>query len=427
MTEQTIILLAIFPVLVLDLIAIAMRTAFLETSYTRLLTMRDEDEQSANRVLPIIQIMPRVRASLNLILVILRFGLSGLVLAFAYTWVVANQWIALAILVLSALLLFWIEWLVERYVMRSPEEWAVRFVPSVRVLIGLMALPVALPMSLSGDSKGGGEITVSVTEEEFKTLVDAGQEEGFVDEGEHRMIQSIFRLGDTLTREIMVPRIDMLALDVGTSLPKAVDAFVNSGYSRVPVYEETVDNTLGMLYAKDLLRVLREGEEIGSLTDLLRSVYFVPEAKKVDELLDEMQSQRRHIAIVVDEYGGVAGLVTLEDIVEEIFGEIQDEYDQAEEAPYQELEDGDYIFLGRVDLDDFNDIFGSDLPGDEADTLGGFIYSRLGRVPEVGEQVENDNLLLTVEQVSARRIRKVRASWIPHNAKNKDENQHANG
>jgi CBS domain containing-hemolysin-like protein len=227
------------------------------------------------------------------------------------------------------------------------------------------------------------------------------------------MIYSIFQLSQTLAREIMVPRIDMLALEAQTPLVEAVDALLQSGHSRVPVYEETVDKTLGLLYVKDLLRAWREGNQPGSLHELLRPAYFVPEAKKVDELLAEMQSQRIHMAVVVDEYGGVAGLVTLEDIVEEILGEIRDEYDQGEEAPYQVLKNGETLFLGRVDLDDFNEIMGSELPKDEADTLGGYIYSQVGRVPSVGEVVQKDNLVLTVEQVSARRIRKVRARWLP--------------
>jgi Mg2+/Co2+ transporter CorC len=180
------------------------------------------------------------------------------------------------------------------------------------------------------------------------------------------------------------------------------------------------------LYAKDLLRVWRTGGQLNSLRDLLRPAYFVPEAKKVDELLTELQAQRIHMAIVVDEYGGVAGLVTLEDIVEEIVGEILDEYDQAEEAPYQVLKTGEHIFLGRVDLDDFNEIMSSNLPSDEADTIGGFMYSRIGRVPEVGEKVKEDTLLLTVEQVSGRRIRKVRAQWLLPEADEGEENQHAN-
>jgi putative hemolysin len=233
--------------------------------------------------------------------------------------------------------------------------------------------------SPSGDSQHPGhpETPGAVTEDDLKTLVDAGQEDGVLELGERRMIYSVFDLGDTLAREIMVPRIDMIALDVETPLLSAVDAVLQYGHSRLPVYEEAVDQTLGLLYAKDLLRVFREGGQLSSLRDLLRPAYFVPEAKKVDELLAEMQEQRIHLAIVVDEYGGVAGMVTLEDIVEEILGEIQDEYDQEEEAPYQEVKDGEYIFLGRVDLDDFNEIMGSHLSKDEAETLGGLkkIYS----------------------------------------------------
>jgi CBS domain containing-hemolysin-like protein len=243
------------------------------------------------------------------------------------------------------------------------------------------------------------------------TLVDAGQEEGVFEQEERRMIHSVFQLGDTLVREIMVPRIDMLSLDVTTPLPQAVDELIRSGHSRVPVFTDTVDNLLGLLYAKDLLRVWRQGNQQTSLKSLLRPAYFVPEAKKVDELLAEMQSKRVHMAIVVDEYGGVAGLVTLEDIIEEILGEILDEYDQGEEASFQSLADGSFTFLGRIGLDDFNEIMHSSLISDEADTLGGYIYHRLGRVPALGDQVHSGDLLLTVEQVTGRRIRKVGARW----------------
>jgi Mg2+/Co2+ transporter CorC len=173
-----------------------------------------------------------------------------------------------------------------------------------------------------------------------------------------------------------------------------------------------VDNTLGLLYAKELLRAWREDLDPTSLRGLLRPAYFVPEAKKVDELLAEMQSKRIHMAIVVDEYGGVAGLVTLEDVVEEILGEIQDEYDVAEEAPYQKLADGSYVFLGRLGLDDFNEIFGADLSSDETDTLGGYIYHQLGHVPNTGEEVRRGDVVLRVEQVSGRRIKKVSAQRL---------------
>jgi CBS domain containing-hemolysin-like protein len=208
----------------------------------------------------------------------------------------------------------------------------------------------------------------------------------------------------------MVPRIDVMALDVHAPLSEAMDKLVESGFSRVPVYEDTVDNILGLLYAKDLISLWRSGKDHHeSLRGVLRDAYFVPEAKKADELLTELQSRRVHMAIVVDEYGGVAGVVTLEDVIEEIFGEIQDEYDENEEQLYQVQEDGGYLFRGRVDLDDFNALMDASLPVDEADTLGGFLYMRFGHVPTAGEAVEEDGLRLTVEQVSSRRIRLVRA------------------
>jgi CBS domain containing-hemolysin-like protein len=166
---------------------------------------------------------------------------------------------------------------------------------------------------------------------------------------------------------------------------------------------------IGILYAKDLLNVWRDGNGGGDdIRSLLREPYFVPEAKKAYELLAGMQHRRVHMAIVIDEYGGVAGVVTLEDIVEEILGEIQDEYD-VEDMPYQLLEDGSYLFRGRIDLDDFNQVMDSSLPPEDADTLSGFIYGRLGHVPVTGESVEFENLNLSVEQVSNRRIRLVRA------------------
>jgi CBS domain containing-hemolysin-like protein len=246
-------------------------------------------------------------------------------------------------------------------------------------------------------------------EEDLKLMVEAGQQEGVLEEEESQMIFSIFQLDDTLTREIMVPRIEMLAFDIDTPLADALDNFLESGYSRVPVYQGRMDNVIGILYAKDLLKIQRDGNghEV-NIRSQLREPYFVPEAKKVDELLTEMQHCRIHMAIVVDEYGGVAGVVTLEDIIEEILGEIQDEYD-VEDMPFQVLDDGSYLFRGRIDLDDFNQIMETNLPPEEADTLSGFIYGRLGHVPVAGETLKVDGLILSVDQVSNRRIRTVRA------------------
>jgi CBS domain containing-hemolysin-like protein len=422
--DITLIFFVLILLLALDLVAIAARGSFLRTSQARLLAQKDQIGEQVTKTVAMLLALPRLRASLNLALILTRFSLAGLALLILFLKPPASSTLASAIVLLvMAILVFWLEWIVERNVSRAPETWALRLTGFVRVMMALASF-LLVPLLLFSEESDMLEAPSIVTEDELKTLVDAGQEEGIFEQGERRMIYSIFQLGDTLTREIMVPRIDMLALDADTPLPEAVDALLRSGYSRVPVFEESVDNTLGVLYAKDLLRAWREGEQVETLRELLRDAYFVPEAKKVDELLAEMQSRRIHMAIVVDEYGGVAGLVTLEDIVEEILGEIQDEYDQGEEAPYQELAEGDgYIFLGRIDLDDFNELMDSDLPSDEADTLGGYIYSRLGRVPTVGEKVQTETLLLTVEQVSARRIRKVSARWMPVDEREKETNR----
>jgi CBS domain containing-hemolysin-like protein len=303
---------------------------------------------------------------------------------------------------------------------------AIRLTRYARLLMAITAI-LTVPMGLTGEGQAGAEPGSAVTQDDLMILVEAGEEEGVFEKEEREMINSIFDLGDTLAREIMVPRIDMLSFDVDTPLSEAVDAILKAGYSRVPVHAESVDNMIGLLYAKDLLRVWREENIDATLRGLVRPAYFVPEGKKLDELLAEMQSQRIHMAIVVDEYGGVAGLVTLEDIVEEIFGEILDEYDVGEEAPYQQLADGSYVFLGRIGLDDFNEIMGSSLTSEDTDTLGGYIYGCLEHVPAVGETVREGDLLLTVEQVSARRIRKVSARWAPVEEQKKEEQEGVDG
>jgi putative hemolysin len=246
-----------------------------------------------------------------------------------------------------------------------------------------------------------------VTEEEIKTMVDAGEEEGVIQEEEKEMIYSIFELGDTLTREVMVPRIDVAALDVTTPMLDALDTIMEAGHSRIPVYNETIDNVQGVLYAKDLLPYLRQGRSDVPLKNILREAYFVPETKKASDLLPDLQQRRVHMAIVVDEYGGMAGLVTIEDLLEEIVGEIQDEYDT--EEPFVEfITDDEYIFDARVDLDDLNRLMNVALPTDDSDTLGGFIYTELGKVPVIGDQVVFENMDFTVESVAGRRIKKVR-------------------
>jgi putative hemolysin len=320
------------------------------------------------------------------------------------------------LMLLAALLVVSVgELLPERWVLRQPEQWALVFAPLVAGLEWVLSPLVRLALlgaSLVSRPLAGRSLPF-VTEEEIKTMVDAGEEGGVIEEEEKEMINAIFDMGDTLAREIMVPRIDVLALDVSTPLPEAVDAVLAAGHSRVPIFQDTIDNVLGLLYAKDLLRVWKDAGPGGagrpSVRDLMRPAYFAPESKKVDALLAELQQKRIHMAIVVDEYGGTAGIVTLEDIVEEIVGDIRDEYDVNEESLFERVSAGEYIFDARINLDDVNELLDLRLPTSESDSLGGFIYGQLGHVPAAGETVPADSATFEVLSVTGRRIRKVRA------------------
>jgi putative hemolysin len=413
--------------LLLDLITSASRSAFTNSSLVRLLTQREDMVSQVNRITLLLSNSAKTQASLTLFQTILRFLIAGLALFIFVPWSRTQYLLplTLGVMLLVSLVIFFLERFIETAVSRKPETWALRLSSYVKVLDLVFSPVLALPFLFISSSENNSE--GSVTETELISLVEAGQEEGVLEQEEQKMIVSIFRLRDTLVREIMIPRIDLLALDVDTPIDQTMATLKESGHSRVPVYDDSVDNILGLLYAKDLLGIWREEKREVSLKDYLRPAYFVPEAKKADELLAELQAKRIHMAIVVDEYGGVAGLVTLEDIVEEIVGEIRDEYDQAEELVFQAINDDEYLFQGRIDLDDFNDIMGTELPNSEADTLSGLIYSRIGRVPTAGDHVQIEGLQLTVEQVSGQRIRQVRARKITSVSKNGDKDRHADG
>ncbi|WP_062193567.1 transporter associated domain-containing protein [Anaerolinea thermolimosa] len=397
----------------LDLFFAAVRGSVLNTRLPALMDMGDQYAGQVQATLALLE-KPRLRTSLRMGVVTVHFALGSMAAWFILHWLQPpNFTLGILSAFLGALVLLTLEHLLEGLLLPHAELWALRltgaarlvdwlFSPFSSILVRLLGSPIVLQQRLS-----------PITEYELRNWVDQGTSEGSLEQGERRMIYSIFQFGETLCREIMVPRIDMLALEINTALEDALRALKDSGHSRLPVYEDTIDNIVGVLYAKDLLLVYpQEGQTLASLRDMLRPAYFVPEAKKVDELLDEMQARRIHIAIVIDEYGGVAGLVTLEDIVEEIVGEIRDEYDQGEEQLYTEIAPGEYIFNARIDLDDFNEIMGTHLDKDIADSLGGLIYGLVGRIPNGGETVEIEGLQLKVEAISGRRIRKVRARKI---------------
>ena len=417
-------LVALVALLLINSLLAAARSALVGVSHARLRQMADSGSAGAGLALRVAEDATLLIATLRVAQTVCRFLAAGLI-ALVFEPVLAAGiagWPALAaqanplalflLMLLAALLVVAVgELLPEAWVLRAPERWAMFLAPVVAGLEWLLSPLVRLALFAASRLSAplAGRKVPFVTEEEIKTLVDAGEEGGVLEEEEKEMIYSIFEIGDTVAREIMVPRIDMLALDVSTPLSQAVDEALEAGHSRIPIYQDNIDNIVGLLYAKDLLRAWKNGGQGSNLRDVLRPAYFVPETKKVDELLAELQQKRIHLAVVVDEYGGTAGIVTLEDIVEEIVGEIRDEYDVNEESLFERLKDDEYIFDARIDLDEVNELLRLNLPSGDSDSLGGFIYGQLGHVPAAGEKVPAGSVTFEVLNVTGRRIRKVRA------------------
>ncbi len=257
---------------------------------------------------------------------------------------------------------------------------------------------------------------VAPTDEDRRMIADAVEEESSLEEDEKEMIHSIFEMGERTAREILIPRVDVVAVEATEPLRQVLEVVKERGHSRVPIYDDSIDNIVGIVYAKDLLRHMETGSLDEKASTLARPAYFIPESKKIDELLHEMQRHKVHMAIVVDEYGGTAGLVTIEDLLEEIVGEINDEYD-VEEKTIERLGDREAVFDARVSIHDVKEALGildgdeelsNVLDGGEFDTVGGLVYDRLGKIPVVGDEIRIDAMSLQVLSTIGKRIKKVK-------------------
>jgi len=272
----------------------------------------------------------------------------------------------------------------------------------------------------------GGQIKKEpsiLTGEELKSLVSVGEKEGAIEEEEKEMINSIFGFGDTVVREVMVPRTDIQSIDVNESISEVIKAIAETHHSRMPIYKENIDNIIGILYVKDLItrwENYKQGEKI-ALKDLMRAPYFVPETKKVKSLFAQFKKKKNHMAIVVDEYGGTAGLVTIEDVIEEILGEIEDEHDH-EDDQFQALGNGVTLIDGRTNIDTVNEELDIQIPqGDDYDSIAGFIVNILGRVPKTGEIVNYKNLKIVIAEADPRHISKIKIARLEPKKENKNE------
>ncbi len=247
----------------------------------------------------------------------------------------------------------------------------------------------------------------ALTEKELQEAINSSEEEGILNEAEGDMLQSIFEFGDTIVREVMIPRTDMVCCPADARLGVFLELIIRSGHSRVPLYEGSTDRIVGVVYAKDLLRHWGASDETLSLTDVMRTPYFIPETKRIDELLMDFRTRRVHMAIAVDEYGGTSGLITIEDLLEEIVGDIQDEYD-LEVDWVQPQDDGTLLVDARANVEELEEYYNIVIARDKFDTVGGYLFHLLGNIPQPGEKVADNGLVMMVEDSDQRRIGMVR-------------------
>ncbi|MHB8512169.1 MAG: hemolysin family protein [Actinomycetota bacterium] len=300
----------------------------------------------------------------------------------------------------------------------TPKTFAVQHTDRVALRLAPFVLFLGNNPLLSGLTKGliaianfiipgrGLKEGPFVTEADLKQYAEVAASEEEIEVEEKEMIHSIFEFGDTVVREVMVPRPDMITIETDSTPRQALTLMLKNGFSRVPAYEESSDNIVGLVYAKDIMRKLHGRKKEFRLKEILRPAIFVPESKKIAELLREMQKSKTHMAIVADEYGDVAGLVTIEDLLEEIVGEIADEYDR-EDPPVQPVDSHTVRVNGHLTIEDLNEVLDTELPNDEWDTVGGLMAGILGRIPNLGDEVTVGNITFRAEQVQGRRIAKV--------------------
>src|SRR5579859_668323 len=401
--------------LILCGIASASETALTSVSRIKLKNLVEEGDQKAAEIE---RLLAEPNAFLSTILIV---NSVAVIVASSMATVLALRFSSnfgdlISTIVISLVVLIFCEITPKTAAVQNPLRWARVFVNPVKTTAWLLqpvvgalgAITNALVRFLGGQVKYRGPF---VTEEELRLLVTVGEEEGILEEEETEMIHSIFEFADTTVREVMIPRIDMLTLESDATVDDAVDLALQGGFSRIPVYEESIDNIIGVLYTKDMLKQLREGHNSHPIRDLVRTAYFVPETKKLDDLLREIQQQRVHMVIVVDEYGSVAGLVTIEDLVEEIVGDIQDEYDR-EEKLYEKVNEDISIFNAKISIDEFNEIMDMDLDDSDYETLGGFLYAQLDKIPNVGDTITFHDMIFTVLTTRGRRITQVRVERV---------------
>jgi CBS domain containing-hemolysin-like protein len=387
-----------------------------ETSLTRMGRIRamhlaEEGRRGAGALVRLVENPPRFLNLVLLLVLVVQFFATALATSVAERLIGGGIGVAVAATAMTLLTFIFAEVAPKTFAVQHTDRVALSVAPLVYLLVRLPILgPLTRLLIGIGNvvTPGKGLATGPfLSEDELRAMVDEAEKEEVIEQEEREMIHSIFEFGDTILREVMVPRPDMVAVSADRSLQEVLEVILRSGYSRIPVYERDIDDIVGLAYAKDVLRSLHDGQVDKPLADILRPAPFMPESMKAADCLREMRRRKSHMVIVIDEYGGTAGLVTIEDLLEEIVGEIADEYDR-EEPNVEPLPDGDYRVNARLGIDEVNELLDVQLPSTEWDSIGGLVLNLVGDVPREGQEVEFMGLELRAERVQGRRLGRIR-------------------
>jgi CBS domain containing-hemolysin-like protein len=397
------------------LVALASLLAIAETSLTRITKVKAMalTEIKAKRASLLLKLLENQSGFLNPVLLVAVF--SQLVAATLVGAMVGHLFGAVGLAISTAfevvVIFLLAEAIPKNWAVRNPERAALFSVPLVQAIVRfpLVRLLSKGILGLTNMVVRGKSVPLlgTVSEQELLAMADAALEEEVIETEERELIHSIISFGDTVAREVMVPRTDMVVVDESARVSEVLQVALDAGFSRIPVYKETIDDVIGVVLAKDLMRAEREGRSNQEVAGLVRLAHYVPETKPVSDLLREMQAGKYQLAIVFDEYGGTSGMVTLEDLIEELVGDISDEFDK-DIVDVEKISDQEYLIVASKSLDELNEELDLELPEGEWDTLGGLFLSLLGHLPAEGEQVEVGNYRLRAEKVTRRRIGRVR-------------------
>jgi CBS domain containing-hemolysin-like protein len=386
----------------------ASETAVMGTSRLRLRYLAESGDRRAQLVIQKLADRPRFLAAILVGNNMVNIALTSILTAVFVGWW-GEEGLAVAMLACTLLILMFGEILPKALAAADGENTALAMARPLGVMMRLLAPIAAVFHAITALVLRGMGRDIRkehpLSQEELELVVDAMEEHGVLDQDEKDMIQGIIQFADTSVQEIMVPRPDMLAVPDDTTVGEASQLLLSGHFSRLPVFQGTLDHVSGFVHLKDLVRAGRPDLPVGGM---VRPVLFIPETRRVDDLFRDMRRERVHLAIALDEHGSTSGLVTLEDLLEEIVGDIRDEYDEVEEAPVLRVSDGVYLVSGKAQLKLVCEELGVSLGDDEVDTVGGLVFHRLGRLPRPGDTVREGDALLTVEEVHGRRVTRVK-------------------